>query len=302
MPKLRYSFLHSMRRILLLLVVCSFLFVTASASLALAQDESEVTGFKSVRLWIYPEYDDPRLLIMLEGQIVGMQTPVEVRFLVPSAAEMYSAGSMDAQGQYSGGPPYREPSQIAGWDEISYEVTTDTFRVEYYDSIIVGQPDKRIEYEFRWLYPISELEVVVQEPRKSSNFTVLPVGKAYVDNQGFNSYTYNYYGLDDNPPLQFEINYTKSDTRPSLSLDTTESESPLPLVIMIVTLCVVAGAAIYIFIKSRPRTRAARRYVGKSAPVRGTKGKSPKTRFCTQCGQSVDSSYQFCSSCGKKLK
>jgi len=60
-----------------------------------AQSGGEVTGFKNVKLWIYPEHDDPRLLVMLEGQITGAQPPVRVKFLVPSAAEMYSAGSMD---------------------------------------------------------------------------------------------------------------------------------------------------------------------------------------------------------------
>ena len=47
---------------------------------------------------IYPEYDEPSLLIMLEGKITGANPPVQVRFLVPSTAEMYSAGSKDAQG------------------------------------------------------------------------------------------------------------------------------------------------------------------------------------------------------------
>ncbi len=117
-------------RFLSLLVAISLLFITADIPLALAQTENEPDGFKNVTLWIYPEFDDPRLLVMLEGQIVGVQVPATVRFLVPSAAEMYSAGSMNAQGQYSGGPPRREPSAIAGWDEISYEVTTDTFRIE----------------------------------------------------------------------------------------------------------------------------------------------------------------------------
>ena len=68
---------------------------------------------------------------MLQGQIEGVEPPVVVRFLVPSEAEMYSAGSMDALGQYTGGPPNRESSSIPGWDEINYEVTTNTFQSPY---------------------------------------------------------------------------------------------------------------------------------------------------------------------------
>ena len=140
---------------------------------ALAQDEAGVTGFQNVQLWVYPEFDDPRLLVMMEGQIVGAEAPVEVRFLVPSAAEMYSAGSMDAEGQYSGGPPARQASSEPGWDEISYTVTTDTFRVEYYDPVITDQPDKLINYEFRTLYPVSGLTITFQEPKNATRGTIM---------------------------------------------------------------------------------------------------------------------------------
>ncbi len=75
----------------------------------------EPTGFKNVTLWINPEYDDPRLLVMLEGKIVGVDAPAQVRFLVPAAAQMFSAGSKDAQGKYSGGPPSRRRGN--GWSQ-----------------------------------------------------------------------------------------------------------------------------------------------------------------------------------------
>ena len=160
--------MKKIHRILLFVAVTCVLIVSATLSPVFAQDGNEPEGFKNVRLWVFPEYDDPRLLVMLEGKIVGAQAPVTVRFLVPSAAEMNSAGSMDSLGQYSGGPPDREPSAISGWDEISYVVTSDIFRVEYYDPIIIGQTDKTIRYEFYGLYPISDLRVIVQEPRKST--------------------------------------------------------------------------------------------------------------------------------------
>lgn len=190
-------------RVLLTLVVISFLFLAADVPRVQAQGENEPGGFENVRLWLYPEYDDPGLLVMLEGQIVGVEGPVNVRFLVPSAAEMYSTGSMSAQGQYTGAPPNREPSSVPGWDVISYDVTTDTFRVEYYDPIIKGQTDKTISYEFRWLYPISDLTVIVQEPRKSSNFRVsLGEGKPDTTSEGFALHVYSYRDLDDAPPHQ----------------------------------------------------------------------------------------------------
>jgi hypothetical protein len=226
----KMSLVKNLRNIALSFLTISLLFTFIDESLVLAQEENYITGFDNVQLWIYPEYDDPRLLVMLEGIIEGKEPPVMVRFLVPSEAEMYSAGSMDVQGRYTGGPPHREPSSIPGWDEIAYEVTTNTFRVEYYDPIISGQTDKSMSYEFRWLYPISELEVIIQQPLRASNFEVSPVGNSFIDDQGFTSYIYNFSDLRDGPPLRFEISYYKSDTKPSLFIDDLWSQNHIEIV------------------------------------------------------------------------
>lgn len=283
-------------------MLAGLLLLPVSLPGAVAQDGEEVTGFHDVSLWVFPEYDDPRLLVMLEGKIVGAEPPAEVNFLVPTAAQMYSAGSKDAQGVYTGGPPQREPSEIPGWDRITYQVTSETFRVEYYDPIILGQPDKTISYEFRWLYPIDSLEVVVQQPRSSSNFVVSPSGSVFQDNEGFTSYYYTYNDLNDGPPVEFEISYTKSDTRPSLSIVDEGSNGALIGVIVAVVV-VVAGGGLFIALrKPRARSRAVRRQQSRTAKKSAPPpGRQSKARFCTQCGQSLDGSYKFCPNCGKNL-
>jgi hypothetical protein len=297
------ALIKSTFRLLFFLIMTSLLLTVVGTTWALAQGENEPSGFDDVHLWIYPEYDDPRLLVMLEGRIVGVQAPATVRFLVPSAAEMYSAGSIDAQGHYSGGPPHREPSAIPGWDEISYELTSDTFRVEYYDPIIIGLPDKTISYEFRWLYPISSLHVVVQEPRQSSNFSVSPEGILSSDSQGFTNHTYGYDDLDNEPPISFSITYTKSNTLPSLSVEDDESTNPLLIVTAVVGLCVIFGAGLFWVIKSRPKNRAERKQTTRSKSGRGSTGGGKRTPriFCSQCGQSMEKSSRYCQHCGTKL-
>ena len=294
--------MNNAHRLLLVFIIINLLVVGVCFSPVLAQAENEQIGFSNVRLWINPEYDDPRLLVMLEGQLVGVEPPVEVRFLVPSAAEMYSAGSMDAQRQYTGGPPHREPSSIPGWDEISYEVTTDTFRVEYYDPIIIGQPDKTISYEFRWLYPISDIQVFVQEPRGASNFGVFPGGEPFIDSAGFNTYLYAYSDPDDESPIQFEVTYTKSDPNPSLAIVDDKSGNTLLIAGIVVVVVVLFGIGVFWFRKSKPKIRAERRrHAAQNVPVTRSKGKGRTRKFCTQCGQRLESPSPFCPHCGAKL-
>ena len=268
----------SIHNFLLVLVAFGLVLGASDAYHSLAQTGEEPIGFRNVRLWINPEYDDPRLLVMLEGEITGAQPPVEVRFLVPSTAQMYSAGSLDAQNQYTGGPPDRESSQIPGWDEISYQVTTDTFRVEYYDASIIGQTSKRISYEFLRLYAISDLNVMIQEPHRSSDYSVSSAGRLVTDFEGFTVHSYDYRDLDLDSPVSFEISYTKTDPSPSLSA----SGQPLPGAgtesadLWLVVFVVLVLAAVIGFVLLRNRAPRAEKGAASRNAARNAQGRRPK--------------------------
>jgi hypothetical protein len=286
-------------RIISLLAVLCMAFVLGFPS-GQVQAQGEPVGFRNVRLWVYPEYDDPRLLVMLEGQVEGVEVPATVRFLVPSGAEMYSAGSMDAQGSYSGGPPQRGPSAVEGWDEISYQVTTDTFRVEYYDPIIRGQPDKTIAYEFRTLYPISDLLVIVQEPLRSSNFSITPRADSIRSDEQFTFHLYSFTGLGVGQVLEFHVQYTKADPDPSLVI-AQESSTSLPLVAGTFTgVVILLAAGAFWILRARPRRRPVSALA--SSPPRKGGGEAAQGRFCTQCGHRLRGSPRFCPNCGARLQ
>jgi hypothetical protein len=284
------------------IILTLFLALAFFTQAAQAQTNSGPTGFKNVNLWVYPEYDDPRLLVILQGQITGVNPPTLVSFLVPSQAEMNSAGSMDAQGNYSGGPPDRKSSQISGWDEISYELKTDTFRVEYYDPVITSQPDKQISYDFRYLYPISDLKVVIQEPTKSTNFNVVPDGTAGTEG-GFRVHYFSYSNLTADTPLHFDISYTKTDPNPSISSPSTTPAGSNSHVWIFVTVGIIAlaGTGAYV-VKSSKKAANVKTARSKAGQAAFKPGRPHKTRFCNQCGSSVEDTSNFCSKCGYKLK
>ena len=299
-------------KILASVAICTLLLLGFGSLQAYAQNEPD--RYSNVRLWIYPEYDDPRLLVMLEGQIEGTKPPTEVKFLVPSTAEMYSAGSMDAQGNYSGGPPDRKPSPIPSWDEISYQVTTDTFRVEYYDPIIFSNPKKTFSYTFRTAYPMSDIEIVFQEPIGATDFMISPTGEKFVDIAGFHSYLYRYTDLEPEATIQFDISYTRTLSTPSLFSSeeafspsqsaSGESENSNNLWIMIalgaVILCIVAVFAWRR--RTAPVSRAERRRTTRTGGKPEQQSSTPVPKFCSQCGNPVDSTHKFCPSCGIKVR
>lgn len=273
-------------------------------------------AFKTVSLWINPEYDDslgyqkPSLLVMMEGQLDGAQAPVKVTFMVPTGAGMFSAGSKNPQGAYTGGPPDRVASPIAGWDEVSYTLTQQTFRIEFYDpNIVKGQPDRTISYDFRTISPISDLHVVVQQPRRSSNYSVAvraaggaayPTPNASPDPEGFQTYSYFLTNVSAAQPQHFDISYTKTDNNPSLS-PAGGSATNTNVVLIAIAGVIVVGVIVVFVLKSRKGGYVP---VGASRGERRRRAKHGGTatggRFCPSCGQKIDASVKFCPYCGAK--
>lgn len=304
------------------------LLVLASMILGAVQPAfgAEPAGYQNVTVWVNPEYDDPRLLVMVQGQVTGVTPPATVRFLVPAGAEMYSAGSMDAQGKYTGGPPDRKASEVSGYDEISYTLTTTTFRVEYYIDSIKGLPDKAFDFESRWLYPVNGLTIMVQEPLRSSNFTVDPPGgTSSVDGEGFKVLRYRYEKVEPGQPSSFNVSYTKADSKPSLGGGST-STAPASggggtLSFPTVPIAIALGAVVVVALMlvanrrsgfrrsgaSRAQARAAARASAKANARAGrsttkaaarTGAAATGARYCHDCGQPLSGNGRFCANCG----
>ena len=264
--------------------------------------QTQPASLKNVVLTVYPEYDDPiglgvpTVLVMLDGQIEGAVPPTTVRFLVPQGATMYSAGS-GPRASYVGGPPDRKPSDISGWDEISYELRTDNFVVEYYMPI-QSSPDKAFSVEFVPLYDISRLTAIVQEPRQATNFSSAPqmqpgTQRQSTDTQGFNLHYYTYATLKSGQPVGFSISYTKKNPAPSLEISSSNQGPVLAAVILGV---VLLGAGVYWALRKSSPVRPRRDRVSR-------KGHGPEPggdRFCTRCGAKLDKSHRYCRKCGNR--
>ncbi|HKZ50750.1 MAG TPA: zinc ribbon domain-containing protein [Dehalococcoidia bacterium] len=247
--------------------------------------EPDAPALRNTVVHVLPEYEQPRVMVTVQGEVVGASFPLTMRFRLPPDAEVGHACTLPPGDQHTC-HPFRVETQ---GDEriLTYEVPIQTFFIEYYYSPfnVPGQRDLR--FVFRPLYPVEGLSLAVQEPRRAIGFGLLPESASITsDGEGFRNYNYRYDRLAVDEPLELSIAYSKQDLRPSVNpaAQSGGSDRRRPLMIL-----VAAGGAVMALLVYR---LAGRRLLTAAA------GPRPTGRFCTRCGMALDRGFRFCAGCG----
>lgn len=291
--------------------------------------------YSQVKLSIWPEYDDPRVLVIMEPVLAdSVKLPTKVSFLVPKGAQINMACEITAEGGHSCRP--KEITPKGKYDRVSYTVLSRrTLFFEYYYAAAARGVNKKFTYKFVPTDPVGSLNVEVQQPLKATNFKIEPKAAATGrDQQGFTYYQYRLGPIKPSRPLPFTISYTKTDPATSVqkpaddgsggggagAQQTAGSSGTRPsTVIVVLGLMGLLGTAVYWMLGggrgAKPavatagaagvRRRASGRIPAaktKAPPAPGNRtargGKNPLTIFCSNCGGKLRPSDKFCTSCG----
>ena len=286
-----------------------------------------------LRLSIWPEYDDPRVLIMFRGEMTPRQAfPASITLPVPKGAEIIGAGMISEQNELLLHPHQILPGDSQ--DTLQLNLPVPRFFVEfYYNPFTVSGPEKRFVYPAPTTYPIELFEVDIQQPLKASAFTVEPAPmERMTDKEGFTYHQFTARDLKKGQSQTFTIAYTKTATTPSVAKQQSTSQ-PTEKVrarsdTTLVSLGIFAGTILlfvgYAWLIQRsqrspmPATTSSVPSASKSdtliallqedAQSQETEGVSPALRqtrtihFCANCGRKLLPDDRFCSACGKPIK
>ncbi|MBI5302988.1 MAG: zinc ribbon domain-containing protein [Chloroflexi bacterium] len=297
----------------------ALVFLLSARADAFAQDPNRLT---SLNISIWPEYDRPTVLVILNGVFADKGTlPREVSVLVPAKAEVIVTTYVNPDGRQAPEQVSRSTDLGDGFKRVTFTVATAEYWVEYYDDLLRGTPDKTMDFALKLGAPADQVVLEIQQPARATNFTSTPPTQlTRVDpTDGLSYYGAQFANLAAGQSVNAQIKYTRAETRltkdmlaaaPSASSPATAApQQPSVwqnafLVAAAVVLGLVAVFGVFILRQRQTAPNAARQ----ASRVPSKKGRRPQpangtaAAFCTQCGRALRAEDNFCPRCGNKRR
>ncbi len=187
-----------------------------------------------MKVAIMPEYDDPSVLAIYDGKFEEASSyPIKTSFLIPKGSVISDACSLSHEGQHFC-QLYKTVNKGV-LDEVSLLLPYPNFYLSFHTPQFDTKGEKKeFDYLIKANHPIKTMEVDIQQPLRSTAFSISPPGSAALSEKngtasvikGFNHFTYKFEGVSKGQESAFKINYIKSDPSPSVDIKYTSMKTP----------------------------------------------------------------------------
>jgi len=189
-------------------------------------DTTKNLSIGRMRVAIWPEYDDPSLLVIYDGKFDNASNyPLKTSFLVPKGAVISDACSLSFEGQHFC-QLYKTVNR-GSYDEVSMLLPYPNFYLSFHTpQFDVETAQRGFDYRIKANHAIRNMEVDIQQPLRSTAFNILPAKNAAMSGddgtitqvKGFNHFSYTLDDISEGQESVFKINYVKSDPKPSVDI------------------------------------------------------------------------------------
>lgn len=272
---------------------------------------------------IWPEYDHPGVLVILNGEVPESALPLDVSFPVPERARFaLVAGSTDTTANSVIPVPIQDTPE---GKSVSFQAVHPSFHVEFYFNPFEQDGNHRsYEYTFKSNLPIDSLIVDLQQPMTAENFTPgIQVDHQMEDSHGITYYRAHYNDVKAEQPIKISAEYDNptgqltndllqqqlgqsggsgmggqmGQTTPSTQKPGNKNSFWILLIVVILVLGVL-----YFVTQSKGKTprEETTSTPEQTLPRDEEKRESPtgETKYCIDCGEQIPGIAKFCTKCG----
>ncbi|MDO8463892.1 MAG: hypothetical protein Q7S46_01375 [Gallionella sp.] len=197
-------------------------------------DPAKELSIGRMKVSVMPEYDDPSVLAIYDGKFEDASSyPIKTSFLIPKGSVISDACSLSHEGQHFC-QLYKTVNRGAH-DEVNLLLPYPNFYLSFHTpQLDIKREKKELDYLIKANHSIKTLEVDIQQPLRSTEFSITPpVGAAILEKsgtisviKGFNHFAYKLEGVSKDQEYAFRIGYIKSDPKPSVDIKYTSMQTP----------------------------------------------------------------------------
>ena len=309
-----------MKKSTLLVTISLFTLFLTLPILARAQGPTQL---KSLTIKLWPEYDDPRLLVIIDGEL---DTPgSEIRLPIPDDAELNAVASSDNSGRLLKND-WTEEKGDDGQRLLVMTPANPVFRVEYYTPFPKDGDKRTINFELPAGYLATDfatLEVLL--PPTSTDIVLTPPADETNEEGGVHIFQRTLGKIGDEPLMQ-KVEYINPDdaltaprptpappqsnptnsqtTGTDAQSDTDSSLNPWIIILGAAAALLIVGGVVGLWltrekdeVEPPPPPQHTRRKGKRSRIVSAPKTKN-LDRYCRQCGKEFGHDDRFCRYCG----
>ncbi len=287
-----------MKRLLLPILVILLTVLTVQA-------QEPATHLETLNIDLWPDFDQPSVLILLTGQLsANVSLPAQVTLPLPPEATLNVVARITSTGNMIDDLVYETTA-----DSVTFTLPDRQFRVEYYVPYQAQELNRN--FSFTWLanLTVNRLRVTVQQPATAASLTITPAPMRQVSNtpDGLTYHLLPELSVPAGEPYQVQLAYTltapvltinadstNQTTETAVSTPTTtntRSTFNIPTILVTTGLFLIVIALIWGYNSRRqtPRPKT------KPAPKR-------QARYCHQCGHKLRPNDKFCRECGTAVR
>jgi hypothetical protein len=315
-------------RFFLLFILLLLFLALFSAGTAAAQEGVAQPDVQQMKLQILPEYDDPRILVIAQGRLdvaSGVYNgPITFRLPAEAQINQMAVLNLDLGGPESISFETQPDPDDPAWTLVTYTLTNPHFFFEYYYPLPGSGSQKQFSFVLNPYHVVQTLSVEIQEPLKAESFTLEPAAAtSRNDSAGFTYWLYPDRTVELGEEVRVQTRYTKTDPNPSvvregetiLQPGNNGENAAAPQVVDVpstglgISLIGIIVVIVIWFLRHRIRPYEAQSVLSAAAvQKRATEiqplviAESGQARFCTNCGQTLESKANFCQHCGTRAR